>query len=122
MENLPLEIIPIIFNYIPIIDDKRNFLRTCKKYNIITKQLLNNIKYAIFNVYYDCDMDQHYALICICDTLNDCKQCITNFQKKRYSGTDCYAVLSRRDDAYNTFDNYPKKGFLIEEIIINEIL
>ncbi len=38
MNLLPNELIIIIFNYIQKITDKRQFLRTCKTYNKITKQ------------------------------------------------------------------------------------
>ncbi len=40
MSILPSEIILIIFNYIQKITDKRQFLRTCKLYNDLTKDLI----------------------------------------------------------------------------------
>ena len=44
MESLPDEIILIIFGYINKVTDKRQFSKTCKRYNILTKILLENIK------------------------------------------------------------------------------
>ncbi len=43
MDNIPNDIIPIIFNFITLITDKRQFLRTCKRINNITKKLM--VKY-----------------------------------------------------------------------------
>ncbi len=40
MDNIPNDIIPIIFNFIKLITDKRQFLRTCKQINNITKKLM----------------------------------------------------------------------------------
>lgn len=40
MEFIPEDIMLIIFNYIPKITDKRQFIRTCAKYNNITKKLI----------------------------------------------------------------------------------
>ncbi len=40
MDTLPYELILIIFNYIQKITDKRQFLKTCKTYNHITKKLM----------------------------------------------------------------------------------
>ncbi len=39
METLPYELILEIFNHILLITDKRQFLRTCNYYNLLTKQL-----------------------------------------------------------------------------------
>ncbi len=39
LTSLPNELILLIFDNINLITDKRQFLKTCKKYNIITKQL-----------------------------------------------------------------------------------
>ncbi len=44
MESFPNELILIIFGYIQKITDKRQFLRTCKRYNNITKNLIKNIE------------------------------------------------------------------------------
>ncbi len=45
METLPNELIIVIFEFIKLITDKRQFLRTCPIYNKITKQsLLNYIR------------------------------------------------------------------------------
>ncbi len=43
MQTLPNEIIQIIFGYISKITDKRQFARTCKLYNNITKLQMKNI-------------------------------------------------------------------------------
>ncbi len=40
MNVIPNDVIPIIFNYITKITDKRQFVRTCVNYNIVTKPLL----------------------------------------------------------------------------------
>ncbi len=40
LTSLPNELILIIFELIPKITDKRQFLKTCNNYNIITKQLI----------------------------------------------------------------------------------
>jgi len=44
MESLPDEIILIIFGYINKVTDKRQFSKTCKRYNILTKIWLEYIK------------------------------------------------------------------------------
>ncbi len=48
MDTLPTELIHIIFNYIKLITDKRQFVKTCVLYNKITKKLMveveNNLK------------------------------------------------------------------------------
>ncbi len=44
MDSLPNELILIIFGYIQKITDKRQFLRTCKRYNNITRTLIKNIE------------------------------------------------------------------------------
>ncbi len=53
MKNLPSELILLIFELILKITDKRQFLRTCKKYNILTKQSMilyeNNYPIPYFN-------------------------------------------------------------------------
>ncbi len=57
MENLPSELILIIFESILLITDKRQFLRTCNKYNILTKKSIikckdnYSIKYLSNTVY-----------------------------------------------------------------------
>ncbi len=40
MLNMPNEIICLIFDNIPTITDKRQFIKTCKFYNIITKKIM----------------------------------------------------------------------------------
>ncbi len=53
LASLPNEIILIIFEFIPLITDKRQFLRTCKRFNTITKKSFhiyeNNYKIKNFN-------------------------------------------------------------------------
>ncbi len=125
MDALPNDIILEIFNNITVISDKRNFIRTCKTYNNITKQLMNQIKYCIFDVYCDYDGNQHYNLISICNNLDDCRQCMFKFQQK-YSKVpinkkNYYAIFGNRNNDVSAFDKYPRKGFLIEEMILNEI-
>ncbi len=50
MDTLPNEIILVIFDHITKITDKRQFLRTCIKYNIITRLPMYNFEsnYKIF--------------------------------------------------------------------------
>jgi len=126
MDTIPLDIIPIILNFINNIPDKHNFIRTCKTYNNITKQLMSKIKYALFDVYCDGEGEQHYNLISICDKLDDCKQCMIKFQKKYsnkvFNKNNYYAILTRRENNDNAFDQYPRKGFIIEEMVMNEII
>ena len=43
MEYMPNELILIIFMYINKVTDKRQFVRTCKLYNTITKKLIKNV-------------------------------------------------------------------------------
>ncbi len=40
MDVLPLDVIPIIFGFIKLITDKRQFLKTCVTYNNITKNIM----------------------------------------------------------------------------------
>ncbi len=125
MDTLPNDMILTIFDNINLIQTKRNFARTCKSYNNITKQLMNQVKYCVFDVYCDNEGDQHYNLICICNTFDDCRQCMFKFQQK-YSKIplnkkNYYAIIGKRDDNVSAFDKYPKKGFIIEEMISNEI-
>ncbi len=42
LASLPNELIIIIFNFIEKITDKRQFLKTCKLYNNLTKELIKN--------------------------------------------------------------------------------
>ncbi len=51
MDTLPNELILVIFDYIVKITDKRQFLRTCKKYNFITRLPMYNFeqKYKVFD-------------------------------------------------------------------------
>ncbi len=44
MDTIPSEIILLIFELIPKITDKRQFLRTCNKYNILTKESMKNFE------------------------------------------------------------------------------
>ncbi len=44
MQSLPLDVIPIIFGFITKRTDKRQFTRTCKIYNDITKKLITKQK------------------------------------------------------------------------------
>ena len=55
MNNVPNDLIPIIFNYIPKISDKRLFTQSNKRINNITKSLMiqfeNNFIVEYFNQY-----------------------------------------------------------------------
>ncbi len=42
MDKLPPELVLLIFNSIELITDKRQFLKTCKNYNMITKESMKN--------------------------------------------------------------------------------
>ncbi len=58
MDSLPNELLVIIFNFVNKITDKRLLLRTCTRYNTITKELITcaeknfRIKYKSFINYY----------------------------------------------------------------------
>ncbi len=50
MNFIPDDLIPLIFTYITKITDKRQFLRVCKRYNNLTKNIMCNFeKYNITN-------------------------------------------------------------------------
>ncbi len=61
LAGLPNELILIIFDYIQKITDKRQFLKTCKTYNKITKQSFanfeNNMAVIYFQKLYDVRID-----------------------------------------------------------------
>ncbi len=53
MQSLPNELIPIIVDYITLITDKRQFAKTCKSYNVIAKEIIeNNDLYIKFPQFY----------------------------------------------------------------------
>ncbi len=56
MQSLPLDVIPIIFRFIKKKTDKRQFTKTCKIYNDITKKLIEGTKFQ-------CYFRKNYALL-----------------------------------------------------------
>ncbi len=53
LASLPNELILIIFEFIIKITDNRQFLKTCRKYNIITKELFHNYEKYYTIPYFD---------------------------------------------------------------------
>ncbi len=60
MDTLPLELVLDIFNKMCLITDKRQLLRTCKKYNLLTKEIF--IEYASNYVIKDFDKITKYCV------------------------------------------------------------
>ncbi len=89
---LPYDLIPIIFNYIGKITDKRQFLRTCKSYNKITKHLF---KIAERNF----KMDEFHKIK---------RNCVEKFTLEL-----CY-------DSY--FDMIPRRYFCKNNTILRQVL
>ncbi len=76
MNLLPDDMIHLIFNNIKIIKDKKNFLRTCKKYYDMFRIFRNNIKYAIFVIGSRDYNEIIFELKGIFDNLDTCRKCI----------------------------------------------
>ncbi len=80
MDSLPNEIILEIFNYILKITDKRQFLRTCLNYNILTKQLFidyeTNYKIKEFENYKIKTL-VHYEIETVKNLINYCVEKFT---------------------------------------------
>ncbi len=53
MDGVPNDIIPIIFNFITLITDKRQFLRTCKRINVLNKKLMIQCENNFDPIYFD---------------------------------------------------------------------
>ncbi len=68
LASLPNELILIIFELISLITDKRQFLKTCKKYNILTKESMikckdnYHIKYLSNMVYQNSYYKKYYSI------------------------------------------------------------
>ncbi len=75
MDIIPLDLIPIIFDYIQKITDKRQFLKTCKIYNDITKNMIKNAgnKFIIDN---KVDINNYYKFI---NSNKENKYCVEKF-------------------------------------------
>jgi len=117
MQHLSNELILLIFDNINDIKDKRNFIRVCKTYNILTKQKMSKYKFIISkatNSPYGNSM--YYKFWCVCNTLIDFRICLNKFFKDQKGNK--YFIDKRRED-FNWFgySNY----FLIEETTVNEI-
>ncbi len=138
MDTLPNELILIIFNQINGLQDKKKFLRTCNTYNNLTKKIMENVKYSVFNVYCRkadckcCDWLRGYLvynLIGICDTMEACRNCINEcmlrhkikYEKYNLKSNNDYCVIMGRTNE-KQFYNYLGQGFIIEEILINKFL
>lgn len=128
MNYVPNDMILLIFDNITTTLDKRNFTRTCKTYNNITKQLMANIKYIVFKITATPNNYPKYDLISVCDTLNDCHKHIISLNYKiKYPAfksmnkENNYTIMIQRSKNKNLI-YYPGAGFIIEEIIINKII
>ncbi len=68
MDNIPNDLIPIIFDNIKLITDKRQFLKTCKTIYQITKHLMiqcqNNFKVEYFKEINDYSMEKFTLELC----------------------------------------------------------
>ncbi len=64
MSSLPPDIIPIIFNYIKKITDKRQFLRTCKLYNNLTKDQIKLAETKFFDNFVS--NERNIKTLCYC--------------------------------------------------------
>ena len=124
MDLLPNVLICLILNNIKIIKNKRNFLRTCKKYYVMSKIVMKNNKYALFITNCTFEGDFVFDLIGVFDNLNIFRTYIKNSLLRnpvRHSSDmnkeNDYTIIGKR----NNF-KYSINGFVIEEIVINEFL
>ena len=128
MNYVPNDMVLLIFNNINTISDKRNFIRTCKTYNAITKYFMYNIKYIIFKVTATPNEYPIYNLISVCDNLNDCRKHIISLNYnieypafKSMNKNNNYTIMAtRKENKGHVY--YPGLGFIIEEILINKII
>jgi len=116
MQQLPNELILLIFDNINDINDKRNFIRTCKSYHIITKQKMSKHKFVITKEYYTLG-GRNTKFWCICDTLINARVCINQFLK--YKKVKTYTIIKKKDYYYLSCSGC--NSFIIEETIMNEI-
>ena len=124
----PNELINLIFNNIDNIKHKRNFLRTCNKYYVMSKILMINYKYAVFITNCTWEGDFIFDLRGVFDNLNICRSYIKAALLKnpvKHSSVmnkeNDYTIIGKRCNCdYNS--KFSTNGFLIEEIIINEFI
>ena len=139
--NLPIELIESILKSLV---GKRQFLNTCKTYYKHRRLLMNDLKYIIYNIYSDHHGYPEYKVLSICDTLEICKNNIKTYLLKCPISYPAYETMTKHN-LYTTFDrnqinfcNYSGsvrsatcgsvryatcgRGFLIEEMILNEII
>ncbi len=131
MDTLPNELILVIFDFLNCLPDMNNFTMTCKKYNKLTKEVMKNAKYPIFEISEDGDGYPVYDLICVCDTIELCYKCIKitllkysqNLDKYNAIDEDNYYILygSRYITEIGYFER-KKHGFIIERILINKLM
>jgi hypothetical protein len=127
MDTLPNEIKLLIFDCIYNIKDKRNFTRTCKTYQTITKDKMRKIKYIIFKSEYDSGGVIIYNFWCICDTLIDFRQCLTKYLHEQYIKTHTthfkkeYVIIKRSKEKLRGSDLIFEHQFIIEDTIINNV-
>jgi hypothetical protein len=128
MELLPPEIITLIVDELT---EKREFLRTCKKYYGMSKTLLINHKYAIFIVNSDYEGNDIFNFKGISDNLFICRQYIKKEllknskirpSRKMTKENDYTLLLSRGKKEHCDYFDYTYGGFIIEEIVINEFI
>ncbi len=131
---LPNELILIIFDYINEIANKRNFLMTCKTYNNLRKEVMKNVKYAVFKVK-PCDHYHFFSLIGVCNSIELGYQCINEFAiKDKYGENGEYyesdesnesnesneynIIIGHRDVNYE----YEYDTFIIEELLLDKLI
>ncbi len=130
MDTLPNEIILVIFNYLIYLPDVCNFALTCKKYNKLIKELMGNAKYPVFEIFEDGDGYPVYDLICICDTIELCRECIKVYASKypstldKYNAVDAdnYCILFGSRHKIEHHNYYTKHYFIVEKILMNKLI
>ncbi len=127
MKNLPNELILIIFGYINELFDMCNFIMTCKKYNNLTKKLMENVKYLVYEIVLDEDSDEEhypiYNLISVCDNMELCYKCVKQ-DLSRYNALyeNNYYILNGTPGKIKPGEFYKKNGFIIERILTNKLI
>ena len=126
MDLLPDELIRLIFNNIKITKNKRDFLRTCNKYYVMSKILMSNNKYALFITNCTFEGDFIFDLIGVFDNLNIFRTYIKDsllkypvIHSSDMNKENNYTIMAKRNN-YNS--KYSTNGFIIEEIVINEFI